>query len=44
VALGPFQLAREIGYDKLAKMCEDLAKRFSLKVFEPTETLKKGKI
>jgi enoyl-CoA hydratase/3-hydroxyacyl-CoA dehydrogenase len=44
VALGPFQLAREIGYDKLAKMCEDLAKRFSLKVFEPTETLKKGNI
>jgi enoyl-CoA hydratase/3-hydroxyacyl-CoA dehydrogenase len=42
VALGPFQLAREIGYDKLAKMCEDLAKRFSIKLFEPTETLKSG--
>jgi len=41
-ALGPFQLAREIGYDKLAKICEDLAKRFGVKVFEPTETLKRG--
>jgi enoyl-CoA hydratase/3-hydroxyacyl-CoA dehydrogenase len=43
-ALGPFQLAREIGYDKLARMCEELAKRFSIKVFEPTETLKKGSL
>jgi len=41
-ALGPFQLAREIGYDKLARMCEELAKSYSIKVFEPTETLKKG--
>jgi enoyl-CoA hydratase/3-hydroxyacyl-CoA dehydrogenase len=44
VALGPFQLAREIGYDKLARMCEELAKRFGVKVFEPTETLKKGSL
>jgi enoyl-CoA hydratase/3-hydroxyacyl-CoA dehydrogenase len=44
VALGPFQLARETGFDKLAGMCEDLAKKFGVKVFEPTETLKKGKI
>jgi enoyl-CoA hydratase/3-hydroxyacyl-CoA dehydrogenase len=43
-ALGPFQLAREIGYDKLARMCEELAKRFSIKVFEQTETLKKGSL
>jgi len=43
-ALGPFQLAREIGYDKLARMCEDLAKKFGVKVFEPTETLKKGSL
>jgi enoyl-CoA hydratase/3-hydroxyacyl-CoA dehydrogenase len=41
-ALGPFQLAREIGYDKLARMCEELAKKFGVKVFEPTETLKSG--
>jgi len=43
-AIGPFQLAKGIGYDKLAKMCEDLAKQFGVKVFEPTETLKKGKV
>ena len=42
--LGPFQLAREIGYDKLAKICDELAKKFGVKVFEPTETLKKGNI
>ena len=44
VALGPFQLAREIGYDKLARICAELAKKFGVKVFEPTETLKKGNI
>jgi enoyl-CoA hydratase/3-hydroxyacyl-CoA dehydrogenase len=43
-AFGPFQLAKSIGYDKLAKMCEDLAQKFGVKVFQPTETLKKGKI
>jgi enoyl-CoA hydratase/3-hydroxyacyl-CoA dehydrogenase len=44
VALGPFQLARDIGYDKLARICEELAQKFGVKVFEPTETLKKGNI
>jgi enoyl-CoA hydratase/3-hydroxyacyl-CoA dehydrogenase len=44
VALGPFQLAREIGYDKLTRMCEELAQKFGVKVFEPTETLKKGSL
>jgi enoyl-CoA hydratase/3-hydroxyacyl-CoA dehydrogenase len=44
VALGPFQLARETGYDKLAKICAELAEKFGVKVFEPTETLKKGNI
>jgi len=41
---GPFQLARGIGYDKLAGICADLAAKFGVKVFEPTETLKKGNI
>jgi len=44
VALGPFQLAREIGYDKLTRICDELAQKFGVKVFEPTETLKKGNI
>lgn len=43
-AIGPFQLGKSIGYDKLAKVCEDLAQKFGVKVFEPTETLKQGKI
>jgi enoyl-CoA hydratase/3-hydroxyacyl-CoA dehydrogenase len=43
-AFGPFQLAKGIGLDKLAKRCEELAKQFGVKAFEPTETLKKGKI
>ena len=41
---GPFQLAKGIGYDKLAKRCEELAKKFGVKTFEPTKTLKSGKI
>lgn len=43
-AIGPFQLAKGIGYDKLAKICEDLAKEFNIKEFEPTDTLNKGNI
>jgi len=42
--IGPFQLAKGVGYDKLAKTCEDLAKKYGVKVFEPTKMLKSGKI
>lgn len=42
--IGPFQLAKGIGYDKLARICEELAKKFDVEVFQPTETLKKGTI
>jgi enoyl-CoA hydratase/3-hydroxyacyl-CoA dehydrogenase len=42
--IGPFQLAKGIGYDKIAKRCEELAKQFGMKIFEPTKTLKSGNI
>ncbi|MBT9161188.1 MAG: 3-hydroxyacyl-CoA dehydrogenase NAD-binding domain-containing protein [Dehalococcoidia bacterium] len=43
-AFGPFQLARGIGYDKLARRCEELAREYGVEAFRPTETLKKGNI
>lgn len=41
---GPFQLAKGIGYPELTKRCEALAQKFNVKVFKPTDTMKKGKI
>lgn len=41
---GPFQLAKGIGYPELVKRCEALAQKFNVKVFKPTDTMKKGKI
>jgi len=41
---GPFQLGKGIGYDKLAKICEDLAQKYGIKSFQPTEMLKSGNI
>jgi enoyl-CoA hydratase/3-hydroxyacyl-CoA dehydrogenase len=43
-AFGPFQMAKGIGYDKLVKRLEELSKKFGIKTFEPTKTLKSGKI
>ena len=41
---GPFQLAKGIGYPELVKRCEALAQKFNVKVFKPTDTMKKGEI
>jgi enoyl-CoA hydratase / 3-hydroxyacyl-CoA dehydrogenase len=41
---GPFQIARGMGFDKIAKRCEELAQKFGADVLNPTETLKKGAI
>jgi enoyl-CoA hydratase/3-hydroxyacyl-CoA dehydrogenase len=43
-AFGPFQLAKGIGYDKLANRLEELSKKFGVRTFEPTKTVKSGKI
>jgi enoyl-CoA hydratase/3-hydroxyacyl-CoA dehydrogenase len=44
VAAGPFQLAEQIGFDKLARICDELAKKFNIKVFRPTGTLRSGRL
>lgn len=43
-AFGPFQLAKGMGYEKVAKRCEELARQFGVKSFEPSKMLKAGKI
>ncbi|MRR37851.1 3-hydroxyacyl-CoA dehydrogenase family protein [bacterium] len=42
--LGPFVLAKSIGYDKLVARCNELADKFGIEVFRPTKTMKEGKI
>ena len=42
--LGPFALAKGMGWAKVAERCSDIAKKTGIKWFEPTETLKKGNI
>ncbi|MBM4454053.1 MAG: hypothetical protein FJ013_05680, partial [Chloroflexi bacterium] len=40
-AIGPFQMAKMIGYEKIVKRLEELAKEFNTDVFKPTKTLVK---
>jgi len=40
VAPGLSRLAQTVGYAKLAHKCEELAEKFSIEAFKPTETLK----
>lgn len=42
--IGPFALAKSIGYDKLVARCNELADKFGIESFRPTETMKEGKI
>lgn len=42
--IGPFTLAKNIGYDVLVQKCNELADKFGVEVFRPTETLKSGNI
>lgn len=41
---GPLQRGKEIGYAKLADLCQTLADKFGIETFKPTETLKSGKL
>ena len=42
--IGPFALAKGIGYDNLVKKCNALADKFGLEVFRPTRTMQEGNI
>lgn len=42
--IGPFMLAKSIGFDVLAQKCDQLADKFKLEVFRPTTTLREGKV
>ncbi|MCS7129881.1 MAG: 3-hydroxyacyl-CoA dehydrogenase [Archaeoglobaceae archaeon] len=41
---GPFEIAREFSEQQISKRLEELAKKFGKKIFEPAETIKKGKL
>lgn len=42
--IGPFTLAKSIGYDKLVARCNELADKFGIETFRPTKTMKEGKV
>ena len=42
--IGPFTLAKGMGWAKVAERCEAISKKLGIKWFIPTETLKKGNI
>jgi enoyl-CoA hydratase / 3-hydroxyacyl-CoA dehydrogenase len=43
-AMGPFVLAKSIGWDKLVARCNELADKFGMEVFKPTRTMQEGKV
>jgi 3-hydroxyacyl-CoA dehydrogenase len=42
--MGPFTLAKSIGWDKLVARCNELADKFGIETFRPTKTMKESKI
>ncbi len=42
--IGPFTLAKSIGYPTLVAKCTELADKFGIETFRPTRTLKEGRI
>ena len=42
--MGPFALAKSIGWDKLVARCNELADKFGIETFRPTKTMKEGKV
>jgi len=41
---GPFELAKQFGAQQIAERLEELAKQYGKKIFEPAETLRRGKL
>jgi len=41
---GPFEFAKNLSEETIVKRLEELAKQFNKKIFEPAETLRKGKL
>ncbi|MCS7144013.1 MAG: 3-hydroxyacyl-CoA dehydrogenase [Archaeoglobaceae archaeon] len=41
---GPFELAKDYSDQQISKRLEELSKKFGKKIFEPTETIRKGKL
>jgi 3-hydroxyacyl-CoA dehydrogenase len=42
--MGPFVLAKSIGWDKLVARCNELADKFGIESFRPTKTMQEGKV
>jgi enoyl-CoA hydratase/3-hydroxyacyl-CoA dehydrogenase len=42
--MGPFTLAKSIGYPLLVQRCNELADKFGIDVFRPTKTMQEGKV